>query len=247
MTQNSSPTSYPEADIERQRDYYRRTSQKFDEMHLLGAEHVTACELLVAFLSPRHPNCSILDIGAGTGRFYRFLRDRSLGHHFDVSGLEPSDAQREVAYANGVPRDKHFAGDACSIAKADDAFDFCTEFGVLHHIKNYETAVREMCRVARRGVYLSDSNNVGQGTYPARLTKYALKSIGLWPIANYINTGGKGYIYSEGDGVFYSFSVFDTVSTLQEKFDKIHIWSTQPTASRNLVLGCNHLAILAYN
>jgi hypothetical protein len=54
-----------------------------------------------------------------------------------------------------------------------------------------------MLRVAKRAVFLSDSNRFGQGSLPARLLKLALYKIGLWGAFNYLSTFGKGYQVTE--------------------------------------------------
>jgi ubiquinone/menaquinone biosynthesis C-methylase UbiE len=233
-------------EIELQRQYYERTTDKFDEWHIHGdTEHVLACQSIISFLEPRFPNASILDIGAGTGRFYCYVRDARPGASFKITGLEPSEAQRRTAYNKGVPREQHIAGDATAIAFPDDAFDFCTEFGVLHHIKDHRRAVREMCRVASKGLFLSDSNKYGQGSLPLRLAKQALRLTRTWPLMDYVRTGGRGYQYCEGDGYFYSFSVFDVLDIVREKFPNIYLWPTKPVTSPNLFMGCPYVLVIA--
>jgi ubiquinone/menaquinone biosynthesis C-methylase UbiE len=227
-----------------QQEYYARTSHAFDAMHLQGSEHILACHLLVAFLKAQYPDATILDIGAGTGRLFQFLQEQKL--KFEITGIEPSQAQRTIGYNKGIRSDRLIEGDATKLQFPDNHFDFCTEFGVLHHIKRNQQAVREMCRVASQGVFLSDSNNFGQGTFFPRLVKFILRGAGLWTIADFIKTSGKGYSYSEGDGVFYSFSVFDCVKTLKEKFPHVYVWNTKPLKGKNLFFGADHVSILAH-
>jgi ubiquinone/menaquinone biosynthesis C-methylase UbiE len=231
-------------EIELQRNYYASTSKEFDRMHLKAGEHVLACHLLVAFLKARYPDATILDIGAGTGRLFQFFCEQNLG--FSIVGIEPSAAQRSIAYNKGIRPDRLIEGDATKLDFSDDHFDFCTEFGVLHHIKNSRQAVREMCRVASTGVFLSDSNNFGQGSFSVRVAKYLLRTCGLWKVADFMKTGGKGYNYSEGDGVIYSFTVLDCVEILKQKFPQVYIWNTRPLKSKNLLFGADHVVILAH-
>jgi ubiquinone/menaquinone biosynthesis C-methylase UbiE len=227
-----------------QQRYYARTSHAFDAMHLKGVEHVLACHLLVAFLKARFPDATILDIGAGTGRLFQFLQGENL--HFPITGIEPSTAQREIAYKKGIGPEQLMEGDATNLQFPDDHFDFCTEFGVLHHIKRNQRAVHEMCRVASTGVFLSDSNNFGQGALVGRMVKRSLRTIGLWRIAELIKTKGKGYIYSEGDGIFYSFTIFDCIHIVRRKFPNVYIWNTKPVKGTNLFFGADHVAVLAH-
>lgn len=236
-------------EIDLQREYYERTKAKYDTSHMEGSEdveHTLACQLITAFLRPRYPNSKILDVGAGTGRFYRYLRDDAPRFSFKVMGIEPSAALRNVAYENGVPKGEHISGDATAIAYSDDSFDFCTAFGVLHHIKDSRQAVREMCRVASKGILISDSNKYGQGTLALRLTKQVLRLTRTWSLMNYVRTGGRGYQYSEGDGIFYSFSALEVLDIIRDKFPHIYLWPTRPATTPNLFMGCTHVLIVAH-
>jgi len=236
------------SEIDRQRQYYERTSPKFDEWHLGhsgDAEHEVACDLIISYLHQRAPKASLLDIGGGTGRFYRYIRDNHPDSTFNLMAIEPSAAQRKIAYCNGVPEARHIEGDATQIQFADDHFDYCTEFGVVHHIKDNRKAVREMCRVARHGVFLSDSNRYGQGTKPARLVKNLARITRTYELANYFRTFGKRYHYSELDGVYYSFSVFDVVDVVREKFPNVYFWPTRPVSNANLLYGAPQVLLVA--
>jgi hypothetical protein len=71
-----------------------------------------------------------------------------------------------------------------------------------------------MLRVARKAVFLCDSNRFGQGPLPARLLKLALYKTKLWGVFNYLRTGGKRYSITEGDGLAYSYSVYDSMEPI---------------------------------
>jgi hypothetical protein len=113
------------------------------------------------------------------------------------------------------------------------------------HIRRHDQAVREMVRVARSAVFLLDVNNYGQGTLAKRVAKQALHVLGLWPAAVFLRTRGKGYCFSEGDGVFYSYSVFDSISLIRKKFPTIHYLNVDPVRSSFLYHDARGLAILA--
>jgi ubiquinone/menaquinone biosynthesis C-methylase UbiE len=229
-------------DVTIQREYYERTSVNFDKMHLhAGDAHELA---LSAFsgLVHRFPHESFLDVGAGTGRAISFLTQRFPNSR--VVGIEPSPAQRAQAYAKGISQNALIEGDVLDLPFKDDEFDWVVETGVLHHIKNFPKAVTEMCRVARQGVMISDSNNLAQGTGLAKFVKSRIKAAGLWPLAVFIQTRGKGYKESEGDGVFYSFCAFDCVDLVKEKFPTIHYMNTE-AADFRLDRSAGHVMILA--
>lgn len=91
--------------------------------------------------------------------------------------------------------------------------------------------LEEMLRVSRRAVFLSDDYRFGHGRLLARLMKVGLYKTRLWPIANYINTLGRGYTVSDGDGVAYSYSVFDSLPRLARWADRVVVIPTAGEAT----------------
>jgi ubiquinone/menaquinone biosynthesis C-methylase UbiE len=226
-----------------QREYYERTAAQYDEAQLdRRDEHYFALNFLRGAAS-FYQIGSILDIGAGTGRVARFF-----GEHGDapaVTSVEPVAALREQGHRLGLPEDALIDGDATNLAFPDNAFDLACEFAVLHHLREPRRAVSEMLRVSRKGIFISDSNNFGQGGGPARLVKQALDLFGLWPLADRIKTKGKGYTISEEDGLAYSYSVFNELPLIRKHCKTVHILNTRGKAGRNLYRTADHIAILA--
>ena len=112
-------------------------------------------------------------------------------------------------------------GDALALPFQDNSFDAVCEFSTLHHVLNPSPVVGEMLRVARKVVLIADSNRFGQGSKIARLIKFALYKTGLWPAYWSFRTRGKGYIVDEGDGLAYSYSVYDSYDQVAEWADRI--------------------------
>jgi len=81
--------------------------------------------------------------------------------------------------------------------------------------------VSEMIRVAKKGVFLLDINRFGQGHPVARILKLILYKAHLWNAARFLQTKGKMYAISEGDGLAYSYSVFDSYDQLRGWADTI--------------------------
>jgi SAM-dependent methyltransferase len=159
-------------------------------------------------------------------------------------GVEPSPELREVGYARGLARDELVDGDARRLGLADGAFDLVIETAALHHIPRPRLAVAEMLRVARHGIFMSDVNNYGQGSAPARAVKNALRLMRLWPAFDYLRTGGRGYMESEGDGVFYSYSVFNDYDYIRRRCRVVHVVNTGPSGVNPLTSAAN-VALLA--
>jgi hypothetical protein len=83
-----------------------------------------------------------------------------------------------------------------------------------------------MTRVARRAIFISDNNRFGHGPPLARRAKVALHAAGLWPSLTHVRTRGRGYLLSEGDGVSYSYSVYDSLPTLSAWGDRAFVIPT---------------------
>jgi ubiquinone/menaquinone biosynthesis C-methylase UbiE len=233
-----------QTEIDPQQAYYSRTAEHYDAMHLNQLdEHGKALGAFFGLAEVFGPVGRILDVGAGTGRAIEKIKTRLP--NAKVLGVEPVESLRAVGYKKGIPEDELVAGDALNLAFDNDSFDFVVETGVLHHIKTPIEAVKEMVRVARKGVMISDSNNIGQGGAKLRLIKFAIKSVGLWPIVVWCQTRGKMYKSSEGDGIFYSFSAFDCVRTIQEKFPIVHYMNTVSSSGFNLYRCSTHVMIFA--
>jgi ubiquinone/menaquinone biosynthesis C-methylase UbiE len=202
-----------------QRSYYQATAAHYDDSHGLGQIEY-AFFVLDGYLG-RNKVSSLLDVGSGTGRA---LIQIQAGHpRINVRGIEPSGAMRSVAYGKGVSPEVLTAGDALALPFADDSIDVVTAFGLLHHVKNPAAAVREMTRVAREAVFLCDTNNWGQGPPLRRAIKSALRVLGLWRLVMAVQTRGTGRKFSPGDGLYYSFSLYDVLPIVHRKFPRIYV------------------------
>lgn len=227
---------------ELQREYYARTALKYESMHVRGdGEHDLACALIHG-LAVNYNVDSILDIGSGTGRAVLRLGRALPG--VKVMGVEPVEALRRVGHANGIPEHLLVEGDATKLDFPDGSFDFVCELGVLHHIPNPRLAVAEMLRVARKGIFISDTNRFGRGSLAGRYAKLIAWRVGLWPMVNWIKTGGRGYDYSEGDGIAYSYSVFDDYGYIQKQCSNVMVLNLDGSGG-DLVSGAHHVGLFA--
>ncbi len=84
-----------------------------------------------------------------------------------------------------------------------------------------DIVVREMLRVAKRAVFISDSNLFGQGRRPLRILKFLLYRAGLWNLVKLVQTGGKGYAITAGDGLAYSYSAYFQYCSLAQWADRV--------------------------
>ena len=209
-----------------QREYYAKTAAEYETKRV--KKRVTHPTAIAAFcgMARFFGGGSVLDVGAGTGRAVRMLQEMYPKER--IIGIEPVEGMRTAGLETGfIKPGTLLDGDATQIQFADNEFDWVIETGILHHVQDWQAAVREMVRVASKGIMISDSNAIGQGSIPMTMAKYAIKSLGLWKALQWVQTKGKMYKYSEGDGVYYSFTAFDTLSIIREKFPEIRVMNTK--------------------
>jgi SAM-dependent methyltransferase len=228
-----------------QRAYYERTSRHFDEWHLQAMDEHHSALQWIDFLFPKDKIGSILDVGAGTGRAIQFFRDSGR----QITGAEPSSAQIAQAVKKGIAPGHIVQADGAALPFADGSFDAVCEFGMLHHADRPERVIGEMLRVARKAVFISDSNRFGQGGIVAKISKLVLYNMGMWKLIERLRTGGKGYHVSERDGLFYSFSVYDHLEQISQAAE--HVWLLPLTSgSRSLrlypLMSHGHILLCAF-
>jgi SAM-dependent methyltransferase len=160
-----------------------------------------------------------------------------------IVGVEPVGKLRDIGYSKGILKTELIEGDATSLQFQDGEFDLVCAFGVLHHIKYPQQAVSEMLRVSKKAIFISDSNNFGQGPGLIRLTKQIINLLRLWKFVDFIKTKGRGYALSEGDGLAYSYSVFNNYSQIRHKCKSVHISNTVD-AKINPYRTSSHVALL---
>jgi ubiquinone/menaquinone biosynthesis C-methylase UbiE len=231
-----------ESEVSKQRRYYAETAQSYEAMHGDGGEeHAFALSFLLGAISYVQAD-SVLDIGAGTGRTLLQLKEKYPA--LKVTGVEPVKELRSIGYEKGLLETELLDGDATRLAFPENHFDIVCEFAVLHHVRRPEVVIREMFRVARKAVFISDSNNFGQGSLLTRTIKQALDTVKLWPLADLLKTRGRGYTISEGDGIAYSYSVFNNYDLIRGLSRAVHVVNTLG-AGLNPYRTAPHVGLLA--
>ena len=208
------------SDAEIQRDYYERTAQQYDKMHVReDDEHFVALRYVSGFLN-LHNLKSVLDVGCGTGRGLKYLMSKNP--HIKLHGVEPVPSLvRQAVEENSIPPEMITVGDGAAMPFLDQSFDATCEFGVLHHVGEPERVIREMMRVSRSAIFLSDENRFAHGSALSRWGKLTLRKVGLFRHMYMLKTLGRGYRFSEGDGLAYSYSVYDAFEALSAWADRV--------------------------
>lgn len=211
----------PVSAIEIQRDYYLRTADRYADRHIHPKDKQFFAAGFMAAALDYYGIRSVLDVGSGTGRIISFVKRTCPD--IRVIGIEPVPELREQGYRNNLSPDELIPGDVLDLPFDDGRFDLVCAFALMHHIPAPREAITEMLRVAKKGIFISDGNNFGHGSLPVRSFKQLLNAIGLWKMADWIKTKGKGYTLSEGDGLAYSYSVFNNYSQIKSQCEAIHI------------------------
>jgi len=98
---------------------------------------------------PAQRPLTVVDLGAGTGRFTPSLADSFGG---PVYGIEPADGMRRVAEAEAVhPHVRYLAGEATAIPLPSGSADFLLMFMSFHHVPDRVAAAGEIARVLKPG------------------------------------------------------------------------------------------------
>ncbi len=227
--------------IQLQRRYYQDTAATYDDIHIADDdEHGIALGHIVAQCN-RIGIASIVDVGCGTGRAIHRL---STVPNLAIVGVEP--VAELLAQAVGAPSRQSLglvqaSGSALPLRSL--SVEAACATGVMHHVSDPQILVAEMMRVARVAIFISDYNRFGAGAFPWRWAKLALAKTGAWPLAYRLRTGGRGYHVSDGDGVAYSYSIYDSYGQLFRWADQIYVIPTARLSSDSWLgplLGATH-------
>ena len=229
-------------EINIQRSYYKKTADQYDKRHTADetGAHSFALSCLAGLTNYLKIE-SILDLGAGTGRSIKYLK--KICPKIKIVGIEPVKELREIGYSQGISKEELIDGDATKLNFRNSEFDLICEFGILHHIKNNKLVVDEMLRASKKAIFISDCNNLASGSKIKRSIKQILYALRLWKLADFINSKGKGYYVSEGDGLSYSYSVFENYRQIKSSCKSVHIINTLES-DINLYRTAKHIALL---
>ena len=93
----------------------------------------------------------VLDLGCGTGKFAKLLRDTFNAR---VTGIDPAKSMIKEAKKLKLKRIRFFVGAAEDIKLKDGAVDLVFLSMVYHNLKSINLALREIFRVLRKGGFL---------------------------------------------------------------------------------------------
>lgn len=105
---------------------------------------------LLAMGGPAHGR--VLEIGCGRGVGASIILDRFGASHVDAFDLDGDMVRRaQKRLAKYGDRARVWTGDATQIEAADESYDAVFDFGIIHHIPAWRSALAEVHRVLKPG------------------------------------------------------------------------------------------------
>jgi ubiquinone/menaquinone biosynthesis C-methylase UbiE len=100
----------------------------------------------------RTPGGHVLEVGCGRGVGAEIILDAFGAGHVDAFDLDPrmvALAERRLEHRRGRVRVR--VGDVTAIEAADESYDAVFDFGIIHHVPDWQAALREIRRVLKPG------------------------------------------------------------------------------------------------
>jgi SAM-dependent methyltransferase len=148
----TSPSSHveakPYADVETASDDYATRFTGPAGAWLLKVQERALLNLLDRY-APTQEEISALDVGGGHGQIAPLLH--GVGYKVTVIG-SGKGMQPRLAKLVDSGECRFEMGDLIKLPFPDQSFDIVTSFRLLPHMDEWEVLIKEMCRVARRGV-----------------------------------------------------------------------------------------------
>jgi ubiquinone/menaquinone biosynthesis C-methylase UbiE len=224
---------------DRSTDYYNATAASYEDLHGFEQEHLIALKKGLAYFSEAR---SVLDVGCGTGRGLAELHN--FNPALDLHGIDPAEALLELAQRK-VPSATLHVGTGDNLPFSEASFDVVVATGIMHHVENPGKIIAEMFRAARLGVIVSDHNNFAFGSSKAKRLRMFLRVTGLLGFATFVKQGFKKQGYSNDDGWWYPYSIFDNYADFTTRSKDVVIFPTRPaTGNDSFLFDQSHVAIV---
>jgi SAM-dependent methyltransferase len=164
-------------------DEVRRNLREMAMLNRLPGGVGDSCRAVSRLLDGR-TDASVLDVGIGSGDFARRLARERGGVR--IIGLDVRDDVLEIAARNlgGTNHVTLIAGDARAVPLPDGSVDVAHASLLLHHLDPDDAvlALREMRRVARRGLVVND---LRRGWVPYALSTAVVLALARSPVTRH--------------------------------------------------------------
>jgi ubiquinone/menaquinone biosynthesis C-methylase UbiE len=124
---------------------------------------------------------NILEIGCGRGAGSYLIKQAFRPAHIHAMDLDIDMIRKTGTYLNPGQRTgiSFFVGDVCALPLLDRTMDAVFGFGVLHHIPDWQGALREIARVMKPG-----GRYLFEELYPALYQNVLTRHLLLHPVEN---------------------------------------------------------------
>ncbi len=226
--------------------YYDATALSYEGLHggEHDPEHIHALEYSWQILNGLAIT-SVLDVGCGTGRSLKWIFRQQPS--IRLFGIDPSDGLLDIA-KRSVPEAVIEKGNGENLPFPDSSVDLSIATGIMHHVDRPAAVIAEMFRVSRKAILISDHNNFAFGSSVARRIRMALYLSGFLKFAIYLKQGFNIQGYSEEDGWWYPYSLFNNYADIARRSDRQYLIPTRPPnndKTGNLLFAQSHFAVLA--
>ena len=93
----------------------------------------------------------VLEIGCGQGTGARIIYDLFSPRRYVGIDLDPRMIQRAKIKASNLPNSTFREGDVSNLDFPDGSFDLVVDFGIVHHVPNWQNALAEVHRALQVG------------------------------------------------------------------------------------------------
>jgi ubiquinone/menaquinone biosynthesis C-methylase UbiE len=201
-------------------EYYNQTSDSYESNHVCSNdEHFNALEYSFPLIESLNIN-SILDVGCGTGRALKWVQQRISD--ITLIGIDPSPDLLLKA-KESLPNVSFHEGTGEKLPFSDNSIDFVIATGIMHHVDDPEMCIREMFRVCRKAILISDHNNFAFGSILTRRIRLTLFALSLLKIFTFVKQGFKKKGYSEEDGYWYAYSLINDFGLIHSLAKQVFI------------------------
>ena len=131
----------------------------------------------------------------------------------------------------------------------DNSFDLVVATGILHHVAFPRTVIREMLRVAKTALLVSDHNDFAMGPTLKRRLRLALYAAGLLPLYQRVTHFGRRIRFSNEDGWYYPYSLLNDFDLFVDHSRDVIIVPTRIRGRaelETLMLRQSHLGIICF-